>query len=39
MLEAVFVVGALGFMEVVHVQLANEGAEVVMFEEPWQNGL
>lgn len=37
MLEAVLVVRALGFVEVVHVQLPDEGGEVVVLEEARQD--
>jgi hypothetical protein len=38
-LEAMFVVGSLGFMKVIHVQLSDKRGEIVVLEESRQNGL
>lgn len=39
MLEGVFVVGSLGLVEIVHVQLSDKGSEVVVLEKSGQNCL
>ena len=39
MFEAMFIIRSLSFMEVIHIQLSDKGREVVVFEEPWENGL
>jgi hypothetical protein len=38
-LELVFIVGSLGLVKVVHVELPDERGEVIVLEEPGEDGL
>jgi hypothetical protein len=37
--ELVFVIGALCLMEIIHIELSDEGGEVIVLKEAWQNCL